>query len=63
MNAIESRGLKPVAELAEQRSHGDRLKYLAGCRCVPCRAANSRYEVARAAARKAGDWNGLVPAR
>lgn len=27
-----------------------------------CRAANSRYEVGRAAARRAGDWNGIVPA-
>jgi hypothetical protein len=25
-----------------------------------CRAANSRYETERAAARKSGDWNGIV---
>jgi hypothetical protein len=59
---LSARGLRPVKELAASRSHGDRLCYMAGCRCVPCRAANSRYETERAAARKAGDWNGLVPA-
>lgn len=57
------RGLRPLTELAADRPHGDRLKYHAGCRCLPCRAANSQYEAMRAAARKAGDWNGLVPAK
>lgn len=56
-------GLKPVQVLGERRAHGDRLRYMAGCRCLPCRAANSSYEVMRSAARKAGDWNGLVDAR
>lgn len=44
------------------KPHGTRHRYLSGCRCVPCRAANSRYETARAADRKAGDWNGYVSA-
>jgi hypothetical protein len=35
---------------------------MAGCRCVPCRAANSNYEVMRDARRRQGLWNGLVPA-
>lgn len=56
------RGLRCAAELAKDRPHGDRLRYLAGCRCSECRGANCAYEKARAAARKAGDWNGLVPA-
>lgn len=61
MNAsIES--LRPVQELAARRPHGDRLQYMAGCRCLKCRMANSNYETARARARKAGDWNGLVDA-
>ena len=60
---LQQRGLRPVSELALNRAHGDRLKYLAGCRCMLCRAANSRYETERAAARKAGDWNGLVSAK
>jgi hypothetical protein len=56
------RGLRPAAELAAGRSHGDRVRYIAGCRCDDCRQANTAYERARQAARKAGDWNGLVPA-
>ena len=54
--------LQDVAALAAQKSHGTRVKYMAGCKCLPCRAANSRYECGRARARLAGDWNGLVPA-
>lgn len=53
-------GLRPVTELAANRPHGDRLRYLAGCRCFQCRRANSDYERARKAARLAGDWNGCV---
>ena len=60
---MAARGMRPVAELAADRPHGDRLRYMAGCKCMLCRAANSRYETERMAARKAGDWNGLVPAR
>lgn len=42
---------------------GTRAKYMgARCRCMLCRAANSRYETARAAARKRGEGNGLVSA-
>jgi len=59
---LRARGLRPAAELAAQRAHGDRLRYLAGCRCADCRRANTQYESVRAAARKAGDWNGIVPA-
>ena len=29
------------------REHGDRARYKAGCRCTPCRSANSAYEDAR----------------
>lgn len=54
--------LADVAELAKDKPHGTRLKYLAGCPCLPCRAANSRYESDRARARRNGDWNGLVSA-
>ncbi len=55
-------GLRPVSELASTRSHGERLRYMAGCRCDLCRRANTDYEKSRSAARKAGDWNGIVPA-
>lgn len=57
-----ARGLRPAAELAASRPHGDRLRYMAGCKCFHCRRANSDYERARQAARAAGDWNGLVSA-
>ena len=60
MDGIQARGLKPAKELADNRSHGDRLKYMAGCRCSECRRANSRYESERQKARRNGDWNGLV---
>ena len=59
---LAARGLRPTAELAANRQHGDRLRYMAGCRCDACRKANSAYECARQRARKAGDWNGIVPA-
>lgn len=61
-NPMSARGLKPVAELAAGRDHGDRLRYVSGCRCFACRRANSAYEAARKVARAAGEWNGLVPA-
>ena len=60
--SLAARGLKPVSELAANRPHGDRLRYLAGCRCSDCRRANTAYETARAKARAAGDWNGFVSA-
>lgn len=55
-------GLKPANVLAATRDHGDRLRYMGGCRCFACRRANSAYEAARKVARAAGDWNGIVPA-
>lgn len=59
---LQSRGLRPAEELAADRPCGDRLRYVGGCRCDACRAANTAYERERAKARAAGDWNGLVPA-
>jgi hypothetical protein len=44
------------------RPHGTRARYRAGCRCLPCRAANSRYEAQRQRLRRQGDWNGIVDA-
>lgn len=62
MNTAFSTRMRPVRDLAADKPHGERLRYMAGCRCVPCRAANSRYETERAAARRRGEWNGLVDA-
>ena len=56
------RGLRSAEDLAAERPHGTRLRYLGGCKCFKCRRANSDYERARTAARAAGDWNGLVDA-
>jgi hypothetical protein len=55
-------GLAPAAVLGAGRPHGDRLRYMAGCHCEECRRGNREYEKQRMAARRAGDWNGLVPA-
>lgn len=54
--------MKPAILLAEAKPHGVRLKYLGGCRCLLCRAANARYESWRVWARRRGDWNGVVSA-
>lgn len=55
-------GLRPAVDLAAGRAHGDRLRYIAGCRCDLCRKANSAYERERIRARREGDWNGIVSA-
>lgn len=59
---MPERGLDTQA-LASTRPHGDRIRYVAGCRCDECRRANTLYERTRAAARAAGDFNGLVLAQ
>lgn len=53
--------LPTLADLAE-RPHATRLRYLGGCRCLPCRAANARYAAERAAAVRRGEWNGVIDA-
>lgn len=58
MKSINS--LRSASELAQHKPHGTRIKYLGGCKCVPCRAAASRYECERAAKRKCGLGNELV---
>lgn len=57
-----SRGLRSITELGSSRPHGNRLRYMAGCKCFKCRRSNSDYERIRQAARLAGDWNGIVDA-
>lgn len=42
--------------------HGRRARYVAGCRCLLCRAANSRYQVELDRRHAAGDTNPLVSA-
>lgn len=55
-------GLASTEKLAENKPHGTRIKYMAGCRCPECRKANTDYEKNRCAARKNGESNDLVPA-
>jgi DNA-binding CsgD family transcriptional regulator len=62
INTLQERGLKPVAVLAADRPHGDRLRYMSGYRCDECRRANTQYELMRERARRNGDWNGIVSA-
>ena len=57
-----ARGLRPIAQLGARRPHGNRLRYMAGCKCFKCRRSNSDYERQRQAARLAGDSNGIVDA-
>ena len=44
------------------KPHGTRGRYRSGCKCLLCRAANSRYATARAAAQKRGEDAALVSA-
>ena len=39
--------LRSAAVLSIDKPHGTRLKYMGGCKCMLCRAANSRYETER----------------
>lgn len=54
----------PSAEvLGPRHEHGTRIRYMGGCRCLPCRAANSRYSTSRDALNRAGERNDIVSAR
>jgi len=55
--------LKTAKQLAENKPHGTRIKYMGGCKCALCRKANSRYECECAAMRRKGFYNNIVPAR
>ena len=55
-------GLKSIKELALNKPCGTRLKYLAGCKCLECKKANSAYQQSRVKAKQRGEWNGIVPA-
>ena len=59
---MAARGMRSAAALAAGKPCGTRVRYYAGCRCQECRAANSRYESERQAARARGEANGLVSA-
>ena len=54
--------LKDAAYYATKYDHGTRMHYLGGCRCVPCRAANSRYSCHRERQNRMGKTNRIVKA-
>ena len=54
--------LAKLKEYSGRAEHGTRGRYMAGCKCMLCRAANSRYSCFRAAEQRAGRGNGLVSA-
>lgn len=56
------RDLPDPVVLASRKSHGTRVRYVAGCRCDECTLANRTYARARLQAQRSGDWNGLVDA-
>lgn len=55
--SLAARGLR-----TDTLAHGRRARYVAGCRCELCTAANRNYARKRGQAQRDGDWNGLVPA-
>jgi hypothetical protein len=61
VSAQEER-LSKIKIACASKPHGTRARYAAGCKCMLCRAANSRYETVRALARKNGDANPIVSA-
>ena len=54
--------LATMKQRCAEQPHGTRSRYVSGCKCVPCRAANSRYQSGRFYAIRDGDWNGFVNA-
>jgi hypothetical protein len=52
----------PAPEAFADRPHGTRLRYLSGCRCEPCRAANREYARMRQKLARAGQGNPMVDA-
>lgn len=54
--------LPPAEILGPRHPHGTRIRYMGGCQCVPCRAANSRYNTGCDARVRAGERNDIVSA-
>ena len=52
--------IKELKRRPTSQPHGSRARYMRGCRCLPCRAANSRYECQRQLERLKGWANGCT---
>lgn len=57
---MSPRDLTRLHRSASERPHGTRAKYMAGCSCLPCRAANANYISARKMALAQGRGNDLI---
>lgn len=54
--------MRRLREYAAGRPCGTRAKYVSGCRCMVCRAANSRYQTEREQRKREGEGNPLTDA-
>jgi len=53
--------LPPVKQLADNKRHGHKMRYMAGCRCWRCRAGNAAYEQKMNENRRLHGPNDLAP--
>lgn len=60
---IEARIAALTASLPQIAKCGTRTGYRAGCRCLKCRAANTRYATESESRRRSGDTRELVPSK
>jgi hypothetical protein len=60
--SLDPQRFASITAASLRREHGCRARYVAGCRCLKCRAANSRYASERYEARQSGDCRECVPA-
>jgi len=54
--------MPPAQVLGPRHPHGTRIRYMGGCRCLPCRAANARYATECRVRCEAGESNEIVSA-
>lgn len=62
MKETASERIAGLRQICQQAEHGTRARYVAGCKCLRCRAANSNYNVSRRQAKENGDSRALVSA-
>jgi hypothetical protein len=52
-----------IQAASARKPHGTRARYVSGCKCMHCRAANSNYNTERTRLRAGGDTRDIVPAK
>lgn len=57
-----SRRIRKLIESCATKPHGQRARYMAGCRCLLCRAAHARYNADCERRVRSGITNKIVPA-